>query len=222
MCLVAWFLYKVQGSSDDDTRGGFEGPPVIHTDIFDLYDEEWAPIVSDLQEAFKLEYQEEINNQGEATLEEEVSMGRVSRKEVEASWWGENSMFMHPGDLRRPAPDLALVEATTLPPHDQLLLNTVLNTDVFICQFVLHENASFLVNEETGLLVGFVASVLEGARRGAMLVCTDSGNTLWPALKKTATLHGWKYWSDSENAELGRKIVFGPKAFVIMERVSTC
>mmetsp|Transcript_17864 Transcript_17864/g.29868 ORF Transcript_17864/g.29868 Transcript_17864/m.29868 type:complete len:443 (-) Transcript_17864:157-1485(-) len=206
VCLAAWFLCEVQRrDADEVTTTRTLAPTFVHTDIFDLYNEEWAPIVDDLAKAFQQEQQGD----------EAAGRGRAWRAR-DVAWWQESCMTMHAGDLRQRAPRDTTVDLSA---HEALLLRTVLHTDIFICQFVLHENASFLVDEETGLLVGFVASVLESARIGAMLVCTDSGHTLWPALKDTARQHGWEFWSDDENAQSGRKIVFGPKAFVILERV---
>lgn len=230
VCLAVWFLYMVQtpcsssdssssdSSSSDSSSvnssskcssshshsntcstvcaGGLQ-PPAVQTQIFDLFDQEWMPIVVDLEEAFQQEQQVE-------------GQGHVQAGE---GWWRGNRMTMQHGDLRK---SWGLSDGNVEEEEEVSLLQT----DIFMCSFVLHENASFLVDEETGLLTGLVASVLQGAAVGASLVCTDSGNTLWPALKKTARLHGWEYWSDEENVQIGHKIMFGPKTFVILERVS--
>lgn len=221
VCLVAWFLFKVQISTCSDVGGinyrhsDFYAdlkPPVIQTQIFDLFDKEWLPIMVDLDEAFREEH-EHMCEEGQLEGEE----GRQREKE----WWSGNHMSMHHGDLRRRAPasscSVGRGDKRDGDKGDALLLHTVLHTDIFICQFVLHENASFLVDE--GLLTGLIASVLKDARVGAFLVCTDSGNRLWPALKATAHKCGWEFWSDEENVQIGHKIMFGPKAFVILERV---
>jgi hypothetical protein len=63
-----------------------------------------------------------------------------------------------------------------------------------------------------------MASILEdaGAKKGTFLICTDSSNTLWPALKTTAAAHGWEFLGD---AEADHKISLGPKAFVVLEKM---
>jgi hypothetical protein len=208
-------------------------PPAVQTTVFDLYDQEWLPILVDLKVAFQ---QEEREYEGH-----------------EAAWWRDNHMTMRHGDLRQcqlhgdgdgkcdsegedwrgdqsqsqsggqnNMEDCASVKSSIFDGDDSKhIMNTVSNTDIFIFQFVLHENASYLVDEDTGFIQGLVATVLQGACIGAFVVCTDSGNKLWPALKKTAFFYGWHFWSDTENAENGHKIMFGPKAFVILERVGT-
>ena len=151
------------------------------------------------------EQQEE--RRGERIVQhEEGEQGQGEQGGQGEAWWRGNHMTMQHGDLRN---------SGVLEGKNRLLLDT----DIFMCSFVLHENASFLVDTETGLLTGLVASVLESASVGAFLVCTDSGNTLWSTLKQTACQQGWEFWSDDDNAEIGHKIIFGPKTFVILERV---
>jgi hypothetical protein len=200
LCLVAWYLYKAQGSCLD---GSVLRPQAVQTDIFDLFDQEWSPIMVDLEAAFRLEAEEQRGEEGQG--------------QEEAAWWRGNRLHMHPGDVRQ---QVVAVSEDSEEQEGGKLCSTVRNTDIFVCQFVLHENASFLVDEDTGLLTGFIASVLRGAALGASLICTDAGNTLWPALKKMASLHGWNFWSDAENAQVGHKIMlFGPKSYVMLERV---
>lgn len=164
---------------------------MVRTRILDLFDQEWGPIAAELNTAFQQE--------GEKSCYQEGEKGRE-----EVGWWGSNDMTMQYGDVREEGGLGSILEDTRL----------------FICQFVLHENSSFLVDPTTGLLRGMVASVLAGAAEGSFLVCTDSGNMLWPVLKKTAALHGWECWSDKDNSEVDHKMMlFGPKAFVILERV---
>ena len=131
-------------------------------------------------------------------------------------------MTMHHCDLRLGLFDeddnTTTAYATTVVESKAELLSSVRSADIIVFQFVLHENASFLVHKETGLFVGATESILSdrGAKEGTFLICTDSGHRLWPALKKTAALHGWEFFGDAEN---DHKISLGPKSFVILEKM---
>jgi len=81
-----------------------------------------------------------------------------------------------------------------------------------------------------------VGDVLRRARVGTFLICTDSNNFVWPALKATAARHGWYFIGDLEKGRevteanggggdgVGRAasstISLGPKSFVLLERVT--
>uniref|UniRef100_A0A7S2UGN1 Uncharacterized protein n=1 Tax=Attheya septentrionalis TaxID=420275 RepID=A0A7S2UGN1_9STRA len=97
-------------------------------------------------------------------------------------------------------------------------METLPRADVIVCQFVLHENASFLLERQEKHpteMGGAMKHVLMYGKVGSFLICTDSGHALWPALKRTATTHGWIYMG---NAEKPHNIIMGPKSFVILER----
>ena len=47
-------------------------------------------------------------------------------------------------------------------------------------------------------------------------MCIDSNNFVWPALKASTETCGWLFLGD---AEKDGEITFGPKSFVILERV---
>jgi len=102
---------------------------------------------------------------------------------------------------------------------------------VICVSFVLHENASFILDEddtshgEDGfssevMLAGAMRDVFEQSPLGTIMVLMDSSNALVPALKKTAKKYGWIYWGDDERRLEGQKIDnLGPKSFVLLERI---
>ena len=118
MCLGAWFLCELQrrDAEDEDIAAGTLVPVSVYTDIFDLYNEEWAPIVEDLAAAFQQEHHGD-----------EVTGRRRSSRERDAAWWRENCMTMHAGDIREKAPSCSSVDLSA---HETLLLRTVQDTDI--------------------------------------------------------------------------------------------
>ena len=188
ICCVVRFLQDLQSPSSMASSQTVD----IHTRVFDLWDHHWGPIAEDLMHCW--------NNDDDTTTP-------------------TNSMTMHHADLR-----LSLES-----PSNHELLDAIPIADVIVFQFVLHENASFLVvnddddNADDDDVKKFlrddcaVSDVFRRAKLGAIMVCTDSVNFLWPALKATATRHGWAYLG---NAEKTHKIVLGPKSFVILERTN--
>lgn len=210
IALASWFLYKVQPGTNADGESSSSHalvPRTIQTQVFDLYHQEWLPMMEKLQECLEGEAETEI----------------IQPKETE--WWRHNRMTMHHGDLRLSLFDDDNNDESTSWDDEYIqanatnatLLTSVRAADIIVFQFVLHENASFLVDHETGLFVGTTASILDGgAKKGTFLICTDSSNTLWPALKKTANTHGWEFLGD---AEAHHKISLGPKAYVVLEKM---
>eukprot|EP00957_Ditylum_brightwellii_P157258 11968416-Ditylum_brightwellii.AAC.1 len=125
-------------------------------------------------------------------------------------------------------------------------LNRVIpNADIIIFQFVLHENASFLVDNtklktttitkrhltptnkcqkdsdttctnENSHFGGALGSILESASVGTIVICTDAANFLWPSLKGAASHYGWLFVSDKERKE---RIPLGPKSYILLKRV---
>ena len=191
--MAVWFLYAALGPGLNNVEDYV--PPAVHTQVLDLFHEEWSPIMLDIEKAFQ---------------EEGVQEG--AEPDLEVNWWNKSRMWMRHGDIRLDLNEIVAVELL------DGFTDKLLSCDIFVFQFVLHENSSYIVNKDTGLVTGAVGSILEGAVVGSFLICTDSRNTLWSALKKTAITYGWKYWSDDERVEAGRKIAFGPKAFVVLER----
>ena len=90
--------------------------------------------------------------------------GAVLDDVVEALGASGASASMHPCDLR------AGIES----PNNIDLKASVPTADLFLYNFVLHENASFVANEEkTDLMDTAVVNVLEGAKVGALVFCMD-------------------------------------------------
>ena len=171
ICLVTWYLYKIQPQQSI--------PPRIRTRVFDLFDQEWLPILTELQECL---HREAAHHKDD--------------------WWNSSFMTMHHNDLREEE-------------LEEELKTAIQQADIITFQFVLHENASFIVQgDEIG---GAVAYILQEAKVSAVMVCTDSGNRLWSALMATATRHGWACKSTTD-ADLN-KCMLGAKSFVLLERV---
>jgi len=111
------------------------------------------------------------------------------------------------------------------------LAKAIENVDVICVSFVLHENASFVLDEghdshgeddlsSEAILAGAMRDVFEQSPLGTVMVVMDSSNTLFPALKNTAKKHGWMFQGDDERRVEGQKIDnLGPKSFVLLERI---
>lgn len=138
IALATWFLYKAQpGRSEGELSTGTLLPKTVQTQVFGLYDQEWLPMMEQLEECFEGESESEIQSEKQ-------------------DWWKQNQMTMHHGDLRRNLFD----DESTSSCNDELMstndadrarLTSVRTADI-VFQFVLHENASFLVDHETGWL----------------------------------------------------------------------
>ncbi len=61
---------------------------------------------------------------------------------------------------------------------------------------------------------GSIVGILKCAKLGAVMLCTDAGNRLWPALVATGREHGWV-------STPFKRIRNGPKSFCFLERVAT-
>ena len=115
------------------------------------------------------------------------------------------------------------------------LAHALETVDIICVQFCLHENASFIVEDNIATSVeendtqqkqqqylrGVTRDIFNRAPIGTIMIVTDSVNTLFPILKHTAKEHGWTYMGDEEMRRSGKKLIFlGPKSFVMLERVS--
>ena len=148
-------------------------------------------------------------------------------------------------------------------PSNHDLYNAIPLADLIVFQYVLHENASCLLQnvgpncatttqridpastdphggapaDTTTTTIGnsdptatssttptmtlllrqdsTVVDIFRHAKLGAIIICTDSVHTLWPAIQETATVFGWSYMSD---AERNHNIVMGPNSFLVLER----
>ena len=79
---------------------------------------------------------------------------------------------------------------------EQDLGNEMIDFDLFLMCYVLHENAAHILNtneqDEKKTINGFVKDILTEAKRGAILLCCDASNRLWPMLTDLAIDCGWK------------------------------
>ena len=103
-------------------------------------------------------------------------------------------------------------------PINDLLKKSLEEVNIICFSFVLHENSSIIlsVDENDPLIQGTARDIMERAKIGTLMVCTDSNNFCWPAFKATARVYGWHYFGSEER---GYKINQGPKQFVIFKRV---
>lgn len=111
--------------------------------------------------------------------------------------------------------------------HADHFRDAVESADIICAQFVLHENASFILEEvdEDGEIVqkicGAVRDILARAKVASFMICSDSANTLFPALKSTAREYGWSVFGEEEQRDGDDRIAYlGPKSFVMLERIA--
>jgi len=102
------------------------------------------------------------------------------------------------------------------------LARSVAEADLFVFQFVLHENASHLrvvSNEkEEDRVGGCMVGILQDAKAGAIIICTDASNHLWPALLATGCDYGWTVASGPKvRVSLGSSFT-GPKWCCFLEK----
>lgn len=178
----------------------------VRTQVFDLFDNDWEPVMSTL---------EKCANQ--AFLAETAKDSTGCRNERSSG----SNMSMHHCDIRKGLDGVCHAD----------LVNAIENVDVICISFVLHENASFILDKghashwaddhsSEAILVGAMRDIFERSPLGSIMVVMDSSNTLFPALKNTAKKYGWMFRGDDERRVEGQKIDnLGPKSFVLLERV---
>ena len=196
MCLVSQFLYDIQPNNRLLRRRQ------INTKMYDLFDRDWEPIMSMLGESCH----EGLNH---PLYRNEHHDGCDDNN---ASCINNNgcNMTMSHGDLR------IRLNATI---HANDLACAIQTADIICAQFVLHENASCILKQDEDTIVGAMKDILEQAPVGTIMICTDSANFLFPALKRTATKLGWTYLGDEERREKRETIAhLGPKSYVILEK----
>ena len=66
----------------------------------------------------------------------------------------------------------------------------------------------------SGMVGGCLAELLRQAKVGAIILCTDAGNSLWPALLATAKNLGWHVQNGPK-----RPLKAGPKSCCFMEKL---
>ena len=79
--------------------------------------------------------------------------------------------------------------------------------DLFLMCYVLHENAAFLI-EGNDLCEGCITDILLHAKSGAVVLCCDASNRLWPVMTRAAESRGW----DVETKPEKRVSKGGPKS----------
>jgi hypothetical protein len=166
---------------------------MVQTDVFDLFGE-WEEIVKAMDDS--------LAKTMEAIQDSEESSA------VNVNIFQSGGACMKQCDIR---------EGLDSPIND-LLKKSLEEVNIICFSFVLHENSSIIlsVDENDPLIQGTARDIMERAKIGTLMVCTDSNNFCWPAFKATARVYGWHYFGSEER---GYKINQGPKQFVIFKRV---
>jgi len=103
-------------------------------------------------------------------------------------------------------------------PVNEHLRDSLTRVDIICFSFVMHENASILRSNDKDdpLIQGVTRDLMALAKVGTLMLVTDSNNLLWPTLKATAKVYGWRYFGALERDS---RISMGPKEFVVLQRV---
>jgi len=153
--------------------------PIISTQVFDLFADEWRPIVEAVR-----------------TCLQDFPGG----------------VTVHHADLR---------QGFDKGGNDDLRL-AIETADLIVAMFVLHENRETILQGGPNgqRITGALKSIFERAQIGTMLICCDSANTMYPAMRAKALHSGWIVLGDKELREQMKRLAYlGPKAFLIFERV---
>jgi hypothetical protein len=207
LCLVARYLLLAQPFR-------WAGGPALRartvaTEVFDLYDEAWAPVAAAVAGACR----DGIGRiDGVPPPEEEKDEDEEEKDELEEGGdeTGGDSCSMAFADLRLGADH----------PSHAALREALELADLVVLQFVLHENAAFLLRDGGDRVGGALGDLLAVAPVGTLVFCTDSANTLWPALRRTASERGWSCVGVEEQRAGTGRIALGPKSFVMLERIA--
>eukprot|EP00956_Cyclotella_meneghiniana_P040567 scaffold199301_cov33-Cyclotella_meneghiniana.AAC.1 len=169
--IAAQFLYDIQPH-----RNALLSKRV-KTEVYDLYNHDWKPVMESLGECFD----------------------------------DEKNLTMHHVDLRLDLADTA----------NEQLRSSLSSVDIICVQYVLHENASFIVNDQKHI-VGVMRDVFVMAPVGTVMIITDSSNKLFRCLKDAADENGWAYLCSEELLGEGkRRAYLGPKSFLVLERLKS-
>ena len=168
-CIAAQFLYDIQPHRNVLLAKR------VKTEVYDLYNHDWKPVMEALGEC----------------LDDEINL------------------TIHHVDLRL---DLANEK------HEQLR-SSLSSVDIICVQYVLHENASCIINDQKQI-VGVMRDLFILAPVGTVMIITDSSNKLFPCLKDAANENGWAYLCAEEQLmdEGERRAYLGPKSFLVLER----
>ena len=188
LCLVAKFLHDIQPQHMLIKRRR------IRTQIIDLFDESWQPVMMTLNECLGECLEDDINNR------------------VDSSSRDHDTTTMHHGDLRLGLDDINNID----------LAQALEYVDIICIQFCLHENASFIVEDDDHdqpRIRGIMHDIFEHSPMGTIMIITDSINALFPLLKRIAKEYGWRYLGDEEVRKSGKSLAFqGPKNYIMLER----
>ena len=188
LCLVAKFLHEIQPQHTLMKRRH------IRTQVFDLFDESWQPVMMTLNECLY------------GCLDDDDTNNRV-----DSTSRYHDTMTMHHGDLRLSLDDINNID----------LAQALEHVDVICIQFCLHENASFIKGDDHDQprIRGVLLDIFKKSPVGTVMIITDSVNTLFPLLKRTANGYGWRYLGDEEVRKSEKSLAFqGPKNYIMLER----
>jgi len=191
LCLVAKFLHDIQPHHLLMKMKRRH----IRTQVFDLFNESWQPVMISLNEC----------------LVECLDDDTINRVDSSSRDHDTTTMTMHHGDLRLGLDDI----------NNTDLAKALEHVDIICIQFCLHENASFIKDDDHDQphIRGFMHDIFKHAPLGTVMIITDSINTLFPLLKRTSNECGWRYLGDEEVRKSGKSLAFqGPKNYVMLER----
>jgi hypothetical protein len=189
--IAIWIVFLFIYNMND----GFidSGSITLTTDVYDLYGE-WEDIVKAMNQS--------MTN----TLR---IISETDRSEVKTNLFEGNGARTKLCDIREGLDS----------PVNKELSDSLEQTDIICFSFVIHENASIILSKDENdpLIQGAARDIMERSRIGTIMICTDSNSTCWPSFKAAAECFGWRYLGSSEK---GTGIPFGPKEFVVFQRVA--
>ncbi len=204
-CSVLLFLSNMNDIDDNDGNSGFRMK--LKTKVFDLFGE-WEQVMLTMDQS--------LANSVQTIYDQFQVGGNIPKNDTTDD--KINVDLFHPGGLSFHLCDIR----ERIHSNVNVELNDAMtDVDVVVFQFVMHENSSVLLSDSDNahdgppLLKGAARDILETARVGTIMICTDSHSFVWPSLKATAKIYGWDYFGAMER---GSKISFGPKQFVLLER----
>ena len=196
LCIVSKFLHDIQPDQK------VLRPRVINTKVFDLYDKEWEPIMFALGES----YHDSLSN-------------HAPGNNTELDYASDNVQFPNTNGKNMTMSHCDLRLGIDAQSHTNALAHAIETAAIICVQFVLHENASYILDPDGDTIMGLMGDLFNKASLGTVVICTDASNTLFPALKCTAAKLGWSYFGDEEQRESNKALTsMGPKSFVMLER----
>ena len=197
----------------------------VETIVFDLYAEDWLPIIR-VVTAEEAESQGQRRGEGKTEEAEEVEEKEVEEKEKEVvvveEEEKEKEREEHNQEQKKVTAEYCNICEPLTAPCNAALARSASEADLFVFQFVLHENASHLVVKEKEVeenrVGGCMVGILQDAKAGAIIICTDASHHLWPALLATGCDYGWSVASGPKTrVSLGSNFT-GPKWCCFLEK----